>query len=222
MPEQVEHKEISEMGAYYTAFAELYRVLSAGLSRPHTELVRSVQSGNLLRFLNETLAPMNHELLNQTLVELGDYTQEVSDKDTERVRLALEVEYNRLFVGPGTVLVAPYESRFIPDACGSTQLMSQVTVSVVCAYEQAGLALPLEYADMPDHIAAELSFVSSLALQVATLPERAGRAEELLSSFIDEHLSKWVCPFSEMVHEHTTKAFYQAMATLTSVLVSLS
>src|SRR3972149_6511120 len=63
----------------------------------------------------------------------------------------LEVEYNRLFVGPGMPRVYPYESLY-RDSTGL--VMGPSAGEVLQAYRRAGLAVNTAFIELPDHLAA--------------------------------------------------------------------
>lgn len=205
-----------ETKEYYQSFADLYHLLSVGLSCPSKSFAVSLQSGVYVDVLSEILAPMEDASIIDSLEGLRSYAATIETDEVDSVRLRLEVEYNRLFVGPDQVLVPPYEAWYIPDASGATQLMSEVTARVVQSYRNAGIAPTTERKDMPDNLATELAFVSALARQAA--------AEDILlmDSFIDEHLSKWVQLLADRVNHYSNNLFYTNITSLTASAVALS
>ncbi len=101
-------------------------------------------------------------------VEKGLYSEEFGAVPLPGSLEDLEVEYCRLFVGPGHVEVPPYESVYHGHDSTMQQglVMGPVTMEVKELYYEAGLQLAAEFSDMPDHIAVETLFLAYLEAQL--------------------------------------------------------
>jgi DMSO reductase family type II enzyme chaperone len=132
---------------------------------------------------------------------------------------ALEMEYNRLFVGPGSPEAAPYESVY-RDPQGL--VMGPATRDVARQYKEAGLAPAAYHHDLPDHVTMELNFMAYLALK-----KSKAQGEETLiwlekeRTFLQEHLDAWLPLFCQRVVATSRHPFYTALARLTDTFVSL-
>ena len=79
---------------------------------------------------------------------------------------------------------------------------------------------------MPDHIAAELEFLYLLTFrqnQARRSGDQAGldAATALRTRFLDEHLGRWVGPFTAAVAAGAQSAFYRELAGLTDRFVTM-
>jgi TorA maturation chaperone TorD len=120
----------------------------------------------------------------------------------------LEVEYCRLFVGPGHVDVPPYESVYRGQdiAMQSGLVMGQAALDVKKDYYQAGLQLADTFTDMPDHVAVEVLFLAYLEAMAETTPGGNFLAQK--RRFIKDHLGQWVSPFAEAVQQKSRLPWY--------------
>lgn len=71
------------------------------------------------------------------------------------------VGYNRLFFGPGHVLVPPYESVHMS---ANGLVMGQAAVDVSRKYREEGLAISPDFKNLPDHVVVELEFMAHLCI----------------------------------------------------------
>ena len=158
----------------------------------------------------EALAPLATEVVQA--LELGG-------SDVEQTLLGLEVEYNRLFVGPGQPQAPPYESVYR----GSRGLvMGPPAQDAVQRYAEAGLAVLPDFRDLPDHVATELGFMAYLTWQEAAAGSDGGAIwRERERGFLAEHLEVWLPRFCRRVKDASRHPFYTAVADLTLTFVSL-
>ena len=92
---------------------------------------------------------------------------------------ALTWDFNRLFVGPGEMLAAPWESVYR----SKTKLTFQEsTLQVRELYERFGVRAPAVHREPDDHLGLELAFVATLSDLVAqdTAKDDADPANEML------------------------------------------
>ncbi len=87
----------------------------------------------------------------------------------------------------------------------------RATEEVKKFYEAAGLTIDVETHLIPDHISAELFFLSWL-IENEFLDEQ--------EEFLDAHLIKWVPVFCDEVRKYAKTAFYKRVAILLKELVS--
>jgi TorA maturation chaperone TorD/ferredoxin len=140
----------------------------------------------------------------------------------EGLATSLTQTYNRLFVGPQPPLAHPYESVYrTPNG----RLMGDVTMQVVQAYAEAGLALADGRHDMPDHVAVELEFMAYLAGEEAKA--RSNGNEALVGTwlsrqvdFLRDHLTCWIPQFCHHVVKADPGGYYgQATTTLAAFVL---
>jgi len=112
----------------------------------------------------------------------------------------LELEYNRLFYGPGELLCPPYESIY-----KEKKLFGKATLEVINIYGKYDFQLNKEITEIPDHIALELEFMSFLC------------KNKLLQgqlSFLKEHLMPFVKKFYEVLEDCARIDLYKNIAKL--------
>ena len=125
-------------------------------------------------------------------------------------------DYNRLFVGPGEMLAAPWESVYR----SKTKLTFQEpTLEVRALYERFGFESPAIHREPDDHLALELDFLATLSV-LAVEAARGGDAERLATcfetqqAFLQEHLLAWAPRCLALVVEHAETAYYRGAARL--------
>ncbi len=121
----------------------------------------------------------------------------------------LLVDYTRLFLGPNRSIARPYGSIWLS---GEQALMQDSTMAVLELYREGGFELDEGFRELPDHIAAELEF---LYLLIQRDPG------SLRKRFLEEHLGRWVGPFTDAMHAGAETPFYRELAKLTGRLVAL-
>lgn len=129
---------------------------------------------------------------------------------------ALQVDYTRLFAGvvKSHGSPAPFESVVL-----ESRLMGDSTVAVEAAYAEAGFDAPVPEAGPPDHLGAELRFLSLACyreMQAWQAGERAAAAVwvDRERRFLDEHLLAWVPQYCASLAQAAQTAFYRAAASL--------
>lgn len=149
------------------------------------------------------------------LVDLQAWLAEYED-DEERLLLDLQVEHTYLFITARPHVPAPpYESAYT----GRGFLMGEPVSQVLEAYREAGLAMHRDYDALPDHVAAELEFVSYLVQQETEAGE-SGEWCDRQHRFLEEHLLRWGTTFLEKVAAGARKPFYRLLADLAGTFFS--
>ena len=135
---------------------------------------------------------------------------------------ALIPEYHRLFVGPGSLPAPPYESVYREG----WRVMGETTREVERQYAAATYALDPSLRELPDHVAAELSFMAVLAEGEAT----AWEAEDVSAAlawlerelaFLGDHLARWIPTFCDRILASTDVLFYRQLAVTLEEFVAL-
>lgn len=128
----------------------------------------------------------------------------------------LLVDYTRLFLGPVDARAKPYGSVWLgPDGLA----MQDSTMAVVGLYEEGGFELSEDFRDLPDHVAAELEFLYLLLFHESRAS--AANAVALKRRLLEEHLGRWIGPFSDAVKAGAQCDFYRELGDLTSRFVAL-
>lgn len=135
----------------------------------------------------------------------------------------LLLDYTRLFLGPNQAIAQPYGSVWMS---AGDSLMADSTMAVQRLYEEGGFDIADDFRELPDHVAAELEFLYLLIFR-QNQAHRTGDREALNSAiglhkrFLDEHLGRWVGPFSAAVRSGAQSAFYRELAEFTSRFVTM-
>jgi putative dimethyl sulfoxide reductase chaperone len=127
-------------------------------------------------------------------------------------------DYTRLFVGPGRLSAAPWESVYTNK---DRAVFQMETVSVKNWYRRFDLALASEYNEPADHIGLEFGFLAHLAhLTIAASEIRDGADVKRLivaqRDFLAQHILKWVPRWADDVVEYARTDFYRGLALLAS------
>lgn len=140
---------------------------------------------------------------------LGSHTVDPALVTAQGNAVALAGEYERLFVGPGSVPCAPYESVWRQDVPGFDRgmLLGPAALAVEDLYRRMGLRIRSAAHEMPDHVAVEWEAVA-YAIGEA-------KSAAVASGLLSHHLRVWVPPFCRAVANETEVAFYRALALLT-------
>ncbi len=133
----------------------------------------------------------------------------------------LLTDYGSLFLGHDDIVAAPYGSAWLSS---EDALMQDSTAAVLELYRQGEFELPDELRELPDHIAAELEFLSHLALK-----ENCARHDQdsdalsgtlaLRKRFLEEHLGAWIDGFAAAMSQNAGTDFYRELAGLTQYAV---
>ena len=125
-------------------------------------------------------------------------------------------DFNRLFVGPGEMRAAPWESVYR----SKTKLTFQEpTLAVRALYERFGFESPTIHREPDDHLALELDFLAALS-GLAAEAAAQGNGERLVTcveaqqAFLEEHLLAWAPRCLAFVVEHAETDYYRGAARL--------
>lgn len=187
-----------------TSRKALYGILQAQYSYPLTR----TKVEPFLRLESE------HPGLEQELASLRRTLAVI--EDWEEFIERLNIEYTRLFEGPGQAPAPPYASFYLNDQ----RLMGPETMAVRRKYIQCGVA-SLDMGRMPDdHIALELAFMSYLSGEASNSLARKehDRSEALIrehTDFLRDHLLTWAPKFCSNMLCSTHEEFFAHLSRLT-------
>lgn len=130
---------------------------------------------------------------------------------------ALKADYQRLFIGPGHLLAAPWESVYrSPDHL----IFGLQTVQVRQAYHRFGLPMPWQHVEPDDHLGLELEFVAHLCgLALGSIDAGDSETEALVTAeigaFLRDHLLRWAGDCLALVKANAQTDYYRGCAELT-------
>ncbi len=133
----------------------------------------------------------------------------------------IRVDFAKLFVGPFTLLAAPYGSVYLE---GERKMMGDSTQDVKNRYREAGLSTAKNFKDAPDHISAELEFMYYLIFKEIEAfadsdTETAMGFIQKQKSFLEDHLMAWVPQFAKNIIENAENPFYPNLARATETFL---
>lgn len=191
----------------------IYGQLARSFSYPDADLVSFFLSEEIDEYA-ECYRHLGIEQ-NDGIGKIISWLRERSDQKTA-IR-ELEVEYTRLFITAYPRIPAPpYASIYLED---DWLVWGNTTVETLKIYREAGLKVSDDFRDVPDHIAAELEFVSYLISSQLKASEKGNneRLSKMLSiqeRFLADHLLKWSISFFDIVVESTGSTFYRESSAL--------
>jgi len=202
--------------------SRVYGVLSTAFSSPREGMGAPGAPLAAVMILREAARALEIVIPERVLANIeGGAAHEMSNSPLERRDDELEVEYNRLFVGPGAPRVYPYESLYRDSM---SLVMGPCAGEVLQAYRRNGLAINTAFRDLPDHVAVELEFMARLCCEEARAG-LAGRGDLALRlkqdqrSFLDAHLATWLPAMCERVLRETTSTMYRGFAEIAATFV---
>jgi len=133
----------------------------------------------------------------------------------------LTVDYAKLFVGPNELIAPPFGSVYLDTG---RRVIGDSTMEVIRMYEEQGLVMDKEFRNLPDHITAELEFMSYLIFKEVEALEKSEldtalkfiRTQEL---FLNGFLGKWIKPFCDKIKEGVENEFYRSLADCLAVFI---
>ena len=131
-------------------------------------------------------------------------------------QLKLELEYNRLFVGPGRLPCPPYESVHRKDTAEHEvgMVMGPSTRDALRRYAEAGFSVNPNFRDIPDHLQVELQFMYILCEKELEMAGEAELWQRRYDDFVKLHLTPWIPSFADCVERKTESPFYKSAARL--------
>lgn len=205
---------IEPLIAHNLAYQFLGRVFYAP---PSGELITTVVREDLFE---DWPLPCTNEQMNVGLDTLHRFSQDWQDDQLSE----LKRDYARLFIGPGKLLAAPWESVY---RSVEGLIFEQQTLEVRQFYRRYGMTTPNPKKEPEDHIGLELLFVAHLcALGLQAIEQGNSNTFDLvfngLRNFYVEHLRQWADQCLARVQQHAKTTYYQGVATLASGCIAYS
>lgn len=188
----------------------IYYLLSKCYEQPKGQL----QKMEVLDQLQNLLKVQHPEAAEE--VEIMKNELSTSENQEELVQ-----EYLALFVGPKTLLAAPYGSLYLEN---KGQIMGASTQEAIKYYEAAGLKKKTDMHQPDDHIRIELEFIYYLIGRVIDTCEKndltsAEKFASFQKEFLERHIGNWVRPFTSNMERQATSPYFKALARVTESFV---
>ena len=120
----------------------------------------------------------------------------------------ITIDFENIFFDPLDHL-EPYESSYIQESDAHAEL-EKVKERLYSVYLREGLILDEGINIQPDHVSAELFFVSYLVETART---------ESLRAFVKDHAVTWIPRFCDDLYEKASSDFYKELAAITKDLI---
>jgi len=208
-----------------TSRSRVYGFLGAVYNRlPDDQFAQSLSGTDLTDFpLSMSGSQDLPEDMREGLRLIERFIQDSQGKPVDELRTGLAVERTRLLRGvkPGYSPPPPYESVYVGSDQGP---LMQASVAVRQAYAEAGVGLPEEVKDQPDFIGLELDFMRHLTEKEAQAwaagdPEEALKVLEKEQAFLEEHITRWIPRFCDVMLQEARLDFYRGIARMTKGFV---
>lgn len=141
-----------------------------------------------------------HEPTDEIVIQLKDMFQmEFADSPQE-----IRMDFARIFLGPDGRLM-PYESLYNYPLGDRPRLWGRAAEEVQSFYISAGIVMDEETSLIPDHISAEMLFMSYLI---------ENDISELQKRFFEDHLVKWIPEYCNELQKYAGTTFYKEVANI--------
>jgi TorA maturation chaperone TorD len=216
------------------ARANVFGLLARAFFDPTGDLVQKLQSG---AFVSE-LHVYFRDLLTQQ-VHRGEVTDllypleplhavqsDLATVDPDTLLKALKVEYARLFIGPGSPEIPPYETFYNPNNSRPLLMVSVEAAAVEKAYHKAGVAITAGLNEPPDHFATEAEFLYFLCGQESDCwsagdNRGAKKWRRMELDFLEKHLGRWGGDFCQRVETESIHPFYRSAAHFAGAFIKM-
>ena len=209
--------------------AAVYEVLTYGFSEPTLGFIEAVASEQTTALLKEAVVGQSSDAdaYAAGLASLSRAAASMSAQGSVAALRDMQVEYARLFTGPGRTAVKCYASEYLDaDQNGKARLNGPAAVFASTAYAAEGATLAEHRGELPDHASVELEFLYHLCLREEQAWEACDDGEALrlrcaLDGFLRDHACAWLSDFAVAVLGVTRLDFYSGMAELLNAHLTL-
>jgi TorA maturation chaperone TorD len=139
------------------------------------------------------------------------------DMASEETMQDLLWDYTRLFIGPYRLPCPPWESVYTSQ---NRLMMQDAADDARRVYAELGLAID-DPSVMPDHIGAELNFLSLVYERAADGNSKQLDRTRIGMAFFRDHLMKWIPQFTADMEMAATTSLYRALARTTKNALEL-
>jgi len=198
----------------------LYSFLgSSFLYLPNAHQIKTILHDSLFDELPLVIAG---EDFQQGLSLLQTWTKESESRAFKEILAELRQDYTAMFIGPGHLLAAPWESVYLTE---ERLTFGEPTLAVREFYLRHGLEFAKKNSEPDDHFGLEMEFMSKLiAGQIQNLAEGLQEEAAFFESeqlvFLQEHLLKWTDDFTDNILNNARTLYFQGLARFTKGYVA--
>ena len=200
------------------ASSQVYQFLSMCLLEPEENTFKLLKNKDYMSEVESCLEMMRSAELSEAFRNIK---KELQDSNTEK----LSKGYRDTFGGATVAMdCPPYEMYF-----SGSQIYQQTQdlADISGFYKAFGVEVSRDdKANRWDHVAVELEFLHFLTYKLAYAMENAGNREldsclDAKKKFLNAHIGRWICAFSNAVGKKSPLAFYREIADLTNEFIHL-
>lgn len=153
-------------------------------------------------------------LLDAAAPEAAEHARALAPAWRQEGAAAIRRDHMALFVGPTALGAPPYGSVYLES---SGEVLNESTRDVERLYAAAGLQKATGLADAPDHVRIELDAMHVVIDKTVGAVgdgswEAAQRLIEVQAALLQNHLARWVTPFTTRVRKHAATEFHRRLA----------
>lgn len=192
----------------------LYSFLGASfLDLPDADQIKIILQDHLF---DEFPLEISRAGFQQGLSLLQTWADENGNRSIQKILVELRQDYTALFIGPGHLLAAPWESVYLTE---ERLTFGEPTLAVREFYLRHGLELARKNSEPDDHFALEMEFMSRLiAGQIQNftggLRKEAAFLEREQLAFLQQHLLKWTDAFTDNILRYAGTSYFRGLARL--------
>lgn len=197
-----------------TNLGNMFRLLSVAFKPPTSDLANVVVSGELSKAMTDAWRTLG--LDGEKAAAFTGVLDGYRGDDAEDVLHELRREHTRLFLG-NPPLVENSEGPWRKKAegkIGVDLMVNSYSLEIQEFMRQCGAVKAKGRNDCIDYIEVECEFAAMLAEQPQYLVDLGKDPLDLLDSFMDEHMEKWVPGFCVEVAEKTRLPYYRELCRL--------
>lgn len=189
------------INSFYLNFrCEIYKLLFVLFNDvPNVDLIKTLNKWEIEKVKN-----WNGKKSKSLLVNLKKLVSSLVTENIDK----LKQDYLKLFLGPGKLLVPPWESVY---TTGKRQVFQKSALEVKEFFLKCGFIQKDFFTTPPDHIATELEFMYLSAKEFVDENKNCNDKSEGLSlqkEFLEKHLLNWVPLFCKDLKNYSqTKSF---------------
>ena len=200
----------TSVGATQSPRLALYRFLALALYEPSESLVEILESEEASAEFVRAAEELNGSDGARDARALFNVDWQTT-RDREQALLDLQVEYNRLFVGPASPPCPPYQSVYDESRPTEEQgtVMGPTAEAVEKAMRAEGLGVTLDHVELADHAAIELEFMFYLLSRAVEDPDLGALYADRAGQFRSSHILPWLAKFGARVAKEAKHPFYE-------------
>ena len=196
--------------------SEVYKILSRCFQYPNDEFFRYAKK----KLLVELGRSLHSQPFNEAIKESYALFRSALKEQVKKFSLDdLQIEYTALFIySRGGPICPIYESMYREK---NKSLMGEPAMDVKRLYKSFKLRVSRSFADLPDHISAELEFMHFLiANEIRFTANRQKHVSDFFveseRAFLGDHAIKWIPQFADCLEEKSVSEFFITLSKLTT------